>query len=178
MGKERTMKDQTMKDQTKSGPDMSKINPETVMAYGDNFIFRVDDQSRDHLILEVEDSDSGSSTVRIPLSVWQAIHQCGTKNLTLINVSDAHLRHMSKTMVNTRKAIRQSADEMPDWKLTHLGGFEAYGSEDEPEAVQIQLGFDTLKHLRAWEQAVNEQAAQYRVLRSVSSVTLPSFTVQ
>jgi hypothetical protein len=100
MGKERTMKDQT-----KSGPDISKINPETVLAYGDNFMLRVDDQSRNHLLLDVEDPESGWSTMRIPVDVWHAVHQCGVRLFPLTHSSDEYLRDMSVATVKARKEM-------------------------------------------------------------------------
>jgi hypothetical protein len=152
------------------------IDPESVLAYGENFILYYDQNDRNHLLLEIDDIDSGPSLMRIPIDVWQVIHQCGTKILPFASISDDLLRDMSLGMVAARKEIRHSADLMPNWKLNHLGGFEAFGSEEDPEEQQVQFGIAAYKRLRDWEQAIHERARRHRIVRTVSSVQFPSLS--
>jgi hypothetical protein len=159
-----------MKDQTTNRPDVSKINPETILAYGEHFIFRVDDQSRDYLFLDVEDPISGSSSVRIPMHVWHAIQSCGVRLFTLSHSSDDHLRDMSVVTVQARKAMYRNAKQIPSLMLTALDGFAPLGSADDPDEVQVQRAIKMLERRRAWEQGLLERAHKHVVMRTLSNV--------
>jgi hypothetical protein len=163
-----------MKDQTKSGPDISEINPEKVLAYGDNFIFRVDDQNRHYLLLEVEDSDSdlGSSAVRIPMDVWHAIHQCGVHLFPLVHSTDDHLRNMGAAAVQTRKHMRRVVRRLPEDVSGQLDGFDQLGSVDDADEVQVQRVIEMLGRRRAAERELLERAQRHVVIRTLSNVKL------
>jgi hypothetical protein len=163
-------KEYSMKDQTKSEPDISKINPETVLAYGENFMLRVDDQSRNYVLLDVDDPDSGWSSMRIPLDVWHSIHQCGVRLFTLSHSSDEHLRDMSVATVQARKEMFRAAKQIPKAMLANLVGFAVLGSSDDPDDVQVRRGIEILERRRAWERGLLERARKHVVMRTLSNV--------
>jgi hypothetical protein len=161
-----------MKDQTTNSADLSKINPETVLAYGQNFTFHVDDQSRNNLVLEVEDSELRSSTMRIPIDVWHAIHQCGLLVFSLSPVSDEHLRAMSVATVETRKNMIRAVNRFPKDDSSPGDVFQSLGSADDPDEAQAQRMFEMLDRRRAAERSLLERAQKHVVMRTLSNINL------
>jgi hypothetical protein len=147
------------------------IDPDTVLAFGENFRLRYDKGDNQHLVLELNDSNLGPIHVRIPLDVWQVIHQCGNRVLTLVETSDEHIQRMSESLVAARtELLRLGQQQSSTWILTNLGGFEAFGPEDAPAEVQRQTGIASYKRARSWEQGIHERAKQHSVRRTVSSI--------
>jgi hypothetical protein len=155
------------------------VDPDTVLAFGENFVFRYEKQDNQHLLLGLNDPEFGPVQVRIPLDVWHVIHQCGVRDLRLAETTDEHVEKLSESLVGARLALLHLGHKQsPNWVFTKLGGFEAFGPEDAPEEVQRQTGIASYTRVRAWERGIQERAKQHSIRRTVSSIDFGLFNAQ
>lgn len=140
------------------------MSTRSTICYGDNFHLYhelLDNSHNVHLRIDGCDKCHRSSTIKIPIDVWETIRKHAGIEFDLANKSEEEIAELATKEVEERIAEYKSAKTKSAKALMAFCGSFVYGSAKDPKLSQIKRGIKYLMKERTFQLTVLEKVKKH-----------------